>query len=216
MSSMTDKRLIFILGNDGAGKTSVSAALALLASRRGKRVLVVSSDQGHRLGYAFDWEIGEQGAAVCAGVHALEIEAVKEEALFERICRLVEDAEDYYDLVIFDNVPAHPTLATTETSSECLELYERCQRRFQNAQHSAFLFVATPDSASIANADSAVRSLQDASFPLHGLLFNKVSDESVEDTYPLLTSFRLPLMPTEIHGIGVLQQVAVQLDQSGV
>ncbi|SBS30397.1 Arsenical pump-driving ATPase [Marinomonas aquimarina] len=216
MASITDKRLIFILGNDGAGKTTAAAALALLASRQGKRVLVVSTDPGQRLGHTFAWEIGEQGAAVCAGVHALEIDSAKEETLFERICTLIEDAEDYYDLVIFDNAPM--ASATTDLSSECQALFERCQRRFQNPDNTALLFVMTADSASVKSAASALESLSASALPLQGLLINKTLPENSPISGKLSEhpQYCLPLMPTEIHGIGALQQIAVLLQQSGL
>lgn len=149
MSLITEKRLILVGGKGGVGKTTVASSLALLASRRGKRVLVVSTDPAHSLSDAFNWSIGSEGAAVCAGVHALEIDPDKEveahiervtqdmkrftrpdmypeierqmrltqqspgaqeAALLERICRLIEDAENHYDLVIFDTAPTGHTL----------------------------------------------------------------------------------------------------------
>ena len=335
MSCITDTRLILVGGKGGGGKTTISAALALLASRRGKRVLVVSTDPAHSLGDAFDWEIGDQGAAVCAGVHALEIDPDKEvmahiervtkdmkrftrpemypeierqmrlteqspgaqeAALLERICRLIEDTEDQYDLVIFDTAPTGHTLrllslpeamaawtqgmlsqqaksdklagvldhltakagkdianpmadpskhATdgmdsrtqeiTETLLERQRLFQRSRRRFQDAENTGLLFVLTPEKLPILETERAVKSLKDEALPLHGLVVNRVLPDNadgeflaqrreqekrylndIDRIFADQAQFRMPLMPTDIHGIGALQQTAVLLDQSGL
>jgi len=44
MTSLLDHRLLFVTGKGGVGKTTVAAALALLASRQGKRTLVCEVD----------------------------------------------------------------------------------------------------------------------------------------------------------------------------
>jgi anion-transporting ArsA/GET3 family ATPase len=53
-SSILDRRMVFVTGKGGVGKTSVSAALALLAARQGKRVLVCEMDAKGSLADAFD------------------------------------------------------------------------------------------------------------------------------------------------------------------
>ncbi len=47
--SLLDKRLLIVTGKGGVGKSSVSAALALLAARRGKRVLVCEVNAPERV-----------------------------------------------------------------------------------------------------------------------------------------------------------------------
>ena len=48
-ASLLDRRLHFVVGKGGVGKTTVSAALALALARRGKRTLAVEMDVGGRL-----------------------------------------------------------------------------------------------------------------------------------------------------------------------
>ncbi|MDJ0769872.1 MAG: ArsA family ATPase [Ilumatobacter sp.] len=49
-----DRRLIFVTGKGGVGKTSVAAALAHLAARQGRRILVCEMDAKGSLAAAFD------------------------------------------------------------------------------------------------------------------------------------------------------------------
>lgn len=49
-----DRRLVFVTGKGGVGKTSIASALALLAARDGRRVLVCEMDAKGSLAAAFD------------------------------------------------------------------------------------------------------------------------------------------------------------------
>jgi anion-transporting ArsA/GET3 family ATPase len=53
-AALLDRRLLFVTGKGGVGKTTVAAALAELAARRGKRVLVCEMDAKGALAAAFD------------------------------------------------------------------------------------------------------------------------------------------------------------------
>lgn len=52
--SILDRRLVFVTGKGGVGKTSIAAALAELAARRGRRTLVCEMDAKGALAGAFD------------------------------------------------------------------------------------------------------------------------------------------------------------------
>lgn len=245
MSLITEKRLIFVGGQDGAGKTTLAAALSLLASRRGARVLVVSTDTGHSLAAAFAWEIGDQGAAVCAGVHALEMSLETPDALFERICTLIEDAEDYYDLVIFDAAPTTHQwhLVNTSDASEPADdvaaerqrLFQRSRQRFQDGSHTGWLYVLTPNESSVLEAQQEIAEWQQANLSLQGLVVNRVLSkttdgefvlqgheqekaclEDIERRFCAQSQYLLPQMPSAVKGIGPLQQTAVLLDLAGL
>jgi arsenite/tail-anchored protein-transporting ATPase len=55
-----DVRLIMVGGKGGVGKTTCASAIALGAARRGRRVLLVSSDPAPSLSDIFDVEIGDR------------------------------------------------------------------------------------------------------------------------------------------------------------
>src|SRR5437870_10691057 len=48
-ASLLERRLHFVVGKGGVGKTTVAAALALTLSRRGRRTLAVEMEPGGRL-----------------------------------------------------------------------------------------------------------------------------------------------------------------------
>ncbi len=80
-ASLLDRRLHFVVGKGGVGKTTVAAALALAFVRRGKRTLAVEMDAGGRL------------AAVLAGSPelggALRVQSVDGRAALEEYLGLI-------------------------------------------------------------------------------------------------------------------------------
>ena len=53
---LLDRKLLFVTGKGGVGKTSIAAALALLAASQGKRTLVCEMDAKGALASAFETE----------------------------------------------------------------------------------------------------------------------------------------------------------------
>jgi anion-transporting ArsA/GET3 family ATPase len=62
MASLLDRRLLVLTGKGGVGKTTVSAALGVLAADRGLRTIIVEMGEQHRLGELFG-VIPEQAGA---------------------------------------------------------------------------------------------------------------------------------------------------------
>ena len=54
MTDLLDRRLLFVSGKGGVGKTSIAAALALLAAQRGKRTLLCEVDAKGNLADVFE------------------------------------------------------------------------------------------------------------------------------------------------------------------
>ncbi len=50
-------RVIIYTGKGGVGKTSMAAATACRIAESGKKVMIMSTDQAHSLGDAFDLKI---------------------------------------------------------------------------------------------------------------------------------------------------------------
>ena len=53
MDEVLDKRLVFVTGKGGVGKTTVSAALGLAAARAGKRTMVCEVAEQERITETF-------------------------------------------------------------------------------------------------------------------------------------------------------------------
>lgn len=58
------RRILFVGGKGGVGKTSIAAALALARARDGGRVLLVSTDPAHSLGEAWDHRLADASTRV--------------------------------------------------------------------------------------------------------------------------------------------------------
>jgi anion-transporting ArsA/GET3 family ATPase len=70
-----ERRLHFVVGKGGVGKTTVAAALALLLARRGRRTLVVEMDVAGRLpGLLGAKGTGYTPTAVAPGLHVLTVD----------------------------------------------------------------------------------------------------------------------------------------------
>jgi Anion-transporting ATPase len=67
MASLFDRKLLVLTGKGGVGKTTVSAALGLLAADRGLRTIVVEMGQQRRLAELFGVVSEDAGAAEDAG-----------------------------------------------------------------------------------------------------------------------------------------------------
>ena len=69
-----DTRHIFFSGKGGVGKTSVAAATALWLSKKGSKVLVISTDPAHSLSDSFDKRIGGEVKKISRNLYAVEID----------------------------------------------------------------------------------------------------------------------------------------------
>lgn len=68
------KKILFFGGKGGVGKTTVSAATALVVAKAGRSVLLVSTDPAHNLGHLFGCSIGSKPMKLAAGLDVMELD----------------------------------------------------------------------------------------------------------------------------------------------
>ena len=75
MADILDKRLVFVTGKGGVGKTTVAAALGLAASRAGKRTIVCEVAQQERMSHVFRREgVGYSEKRLDTDLYAISID----------------------------------------------------------------------------------------------------------------------------------------------
>lgn len=74
----SNKKIIFVGGKGGVGKSTSSAALALKHAESGERTLLISTDPAHNLGHIFERKIGGTITEVTDQLFAIEIDPDRE------------------------------------------------------------------------------------------------------------------------------------------
>ena len=74
LTGLIDKQVLFFGGKGGVGKTTSASAMALAASKAGKRVLLVSTDPAHSTSDIFERAIGPDPVPLLPNLHGLEID----------------------------------------------------------------------------------------------------------------------------------------------
>jgi arsenite-transporting ATPase len=72
--SLQSRRILFLGGKGGVGKTTTAAAIAVALADLGERCLIVSTDPAHSLGDLFDERSGDQERRLLPNLHGLEID----------------------------------------------------------------------------------------------------------------------------------------------
>jgi arsenite-transporting ATPase len=123
MSWMSDRRVLFVGGKGGVGKTTTASALALIFAHRNQRTLLVSTDPAHNLGDLFGQTIGEGEKEIASGLWALEIDPNRE---IDRYLRSVK--QNLRELVrpeMYHDVDSHIELTRMSPGAQEAALLER-------------------------------------------------------------------------------------------
>src|SRR5687767_9711183 len=110
MNDVLDKRLIFVTGKGGVGKSTVSAALGVIAARRGKRTIVCEVAQQERMSYVFHREgVGYRETQIGEDLYAFSIDPQR--ALEEYLQQQIR-VKPVYDLMFKNRVFTYFAAAT--------------------------------------------------------------------------------------------------------
>ena len=125
--NLLDRRVIFFGGKGGVGKTTCSAAFALGASGRGRRVLLVSTDPAHSTQDIFEQRIGAEPRELMPNLSAMELDADRESARY--VDRVKGDIEKMFSPTVvrqarrqIDLAAASPGLAEVALLDRMIDL----------------------------------------------------------------------------------------------
>ena len=123
MRALLDREVLFFGGKGGVGKTTCASAMALAASRAGKRVLLVSTDPAHSTSDIFEQSIGPEPQQISASLYAMEIDASSESQ------RYVADVKSHiaqlFGHAILKEATRQIDLAATMPGAEEVALFDR-------------------------------------------------------------------------------------------
>ncbi|MEQ6376006.1 ArsA family ATPase [Bacillaceae bacterium S4-13-58] len=78
MEEIKSKKILFIGGKGGVGKSTSSSALALAFSKEGERTLLISTDPAHNLGDIFHKKVGSRKTPLETNLWGIEIDPNEE------------------------------------------------------------------------------------------------------------------------------------------
>ncbi|HEX6458754.1 MAG TPA: ArsA family ATPase [Thermoleophilaceae bacterium] len=141
MADILDKRLVFVTGKGGVGKTTVAAALGLVAARAGKRTIVCEVAQQERMSRVFRREgVGYSETPLETDLYAISIDP--QHSMEEYLRTQVKPSALY--TLLFDNRLFQYFAAATPGMRELVtigKVWELAQFERRNPQAAPFDFV---------------------------------------------------------------------------
>ena len=123
LRALIDKRVLFFGGKGGVGKTTSASAMALAASKAGKRVLLVSTDPAHSTSDIFERQIGPEPAEILPNLHGLEIDGAFEARRY--VADVKEHIKDLFGPHIMKEANRQIDLAASMPGAEEMALFDR-------------------------------------------------------------------------------------------
>lgn len=123
MRRLLQREVLFFGGKGGVGKTTCAAAMALAASRAGKRVLLVSTDPAHSTSDIFERLLGPEPIEITPGLHAMEIDAATESKRY--VAGVKAHIADLFGHAILKEANKQIDLAATMPGAEEVALFDR-------------------------------------------------------------------------------------------
>jgi anion-transporting ArsA/GET3 family ATPase len=109
-SSILERRLIFLTGKGGVGKSTVAAALGVVATRRGKRTIICEVAQQERMSSVFHTKgVGYHETEIGDGLYAFSIDPQR---ALEEYLQLQIKIKPVYDLMFKNRIFTYFAAAT--------------------------------------------------------------------------------------------------------
>ncbi|HTH25425.1 MAG TPA: ArsA family ATPase [Vicinamibacterales bacterium] len=123
MRALIEKKVLFFGGKGGVGKTTCASAMALAASRSGKRVLLVSTDPAHSTSDMFERAIGPEPVPLLPNLHGLEIDGAFETQRYVK--NVKEQISTLFGHTIQKEASRQIDLAASMPGAEEMALFDR-------------------------------------------------------------------------------------------
>lgn len=117
------QRILFFGGKGGVGKTTCASAMALTASRAGRRVLLVSTDPAHSTSDLFERPIGPEPVELLPGLTGLEIDGRFESKRY--LAKVKDQIKGLFGPHILKEASRQIDLAASMPGAEEVALFDR-------------------------------------------------------------------------------------------
>ena len=123
MRALIEKKVLFFGGKGGVGKTTSASAMALAASKAGKRVLLVSTDPAHSTSDMFERPIGPEPVELLPNLQGLEIDGAYEAQRY--VATVKEQIKGLFGHHIMKEANKQIDLAASMPGAEEMALFDR-------------------------------------------------------------------------------------------
>jgi arsenite/tail-anchored protein-transporting ATPase len=118
-----DRKIVFVGGKGGVGKSTSAAALAILHAQQGLKTLLVSTDPAHNVGDIFHKSLKNQAIEVYPGMEAIEIDPEIESRKY--IQTVKENIQGVVSSHMQDEVNRQIDAASSSPGAEEAALFDR-------------------------------------------------------------------------------------------
>ncbi|WP_347861403.1 ArsA family ATPase [Salimicrobium sp. PL1-032A] len=118
-----EEKVIFIGGKGGVGKSTTSAALALLRAGEGKKTLIVSTDPAHNLGDIFHTSLTHEKEKLTENLWGMEVDAEEESKRY--IEGVKENLQGLVKSKMVEEVHRQIDMASASPGAEEAALFDR-------------------------------------------------------------------------------------------
>jgi arsenite-transporting ATPase len=139
MRELCDRRILFFGGKGGVGKTTCASAMALAASRQGKRVLLVSTDPAHSTSDMFEKPFGPLEQEILPGLRGLELDAALEARRY--VEKVKEQIAKVFSPAVLKSASDQIELAATMPGAEDVAVFDRMTELMVDRDHGYDLIV---------------------------------------------------------------------------
>ncbi len=141
---LLNQRILFFGGKGGVGKTTCASAMALAASRAGRRVLLVSTDPAHSTSDLFERPIGPEPVELLPGLTGLEIDGGFESRRY--VAKVKDHIKALFGPHILKEAGRQIDLAASMPGAEEVALFDRMGEliRGEDTQFDLIVFDTAP------------------------------------------------------------------------